>query len=261
MSGAAGVGAQLPSEGPRPTVRHLGVLVPVRDEEQLLGRCLTAVAAAVQALHARDALVAVDVVVVLDGCRDGSAGTAAAVPWPAASARPHLLETAPLGVGRARATGAAHLLHLARERGTGPAVSWLAGTDADSTVPEGWLLAQVDASRVGYDGRVGTVVLSARDQLAARWTGQQQHVEGHGHVHGANLGVRGDAYLRAGGYPPVTTGEDVALVEALQRTGARLLRTAQAPVVTSDRLSGRAPDGVAADLADLAASAVDAEAS
>jgi hypothetical protein len=53
----------------------------------------------------------------------------------------------------------------------------------------------------------------------------------------------------------VVTGEDVGLVRRLELSGARLLRTARRPVVTSDRLTGRAPDGVARDLAELAATA------
>ena len=36
----------------------------------------------------------------------------------------------------------------------------------------------------------------------------------HSHVHGANLGFRAAAYLRADGFPDVPTGEDRALVTA-----------------------------------------------
>ena len=48
-------------------------------------------------------------------------------------------------------------------------------------------------------------------------------------------------------------GEDVLLVERLGRAGAVLVRIARLPVTTSDRSAGRAPDGVATDLAELAA--------
>lgn len=239
---------------PRPAgPTHLGVLVPVRDEERLLGRCLRALAGAAGVVAAERPGLDVSVVVVLDGCRDGSAEVAREVVWPERLPRPHLLVTEPAGVGVARRRGAEHLLGRASAGRGRPATTWLAGTDADSTVPASWLLEQVRAAEEGHDARIGTVVLSSpRDQLAARWTEQQQHVEGHPHVHGANLGVRGDVYLQAGGYPPVRTGEDVLLVAALEQRGARLLRTARHPVVTSDRREGRAPEGVAADLAELA---------
>ena len=39
-------------------------------------------------------------------------------------------------------------------------------------------------------------------------------VNQHPHVHGANLGFRASAYLRAGGFPALPTAEDHALVAA-----------------------------------------------
>ena len=41
----------------------------------------------------------------------------------------------------------------------------------------------------------------------------------HGHVHGANLGVRADAYWRVGGFRPLHVGEDVDLVSRLVTPG------------------------------------------
>ncbi|MEO5709728.1 MAG: hypothetical protein ABIQ59_07890 [Nocardioidaceae bacterium] len=67
----------------------------------------------------------------------------------------------------------------------------------------------------------------------------------HGHVHGANLAVRADAYLDVGGFPGAVHGEDQALVDALVARGHRLLRTREISVVTSGRLVGRAQDGLA----------------
>lgn len=243
-------------------LRHVGVAVPVRDEEELLPLCLAALARACERLVAARAHLRPQVVVVLDGCRDGSARAVADASWPTGLPRPVALALPPAGVGAARAAGARELLRLA---GAGPAASagragtWLASTDADSVVPPGWMLAQVEAAEAGTDAWVGTVELglrhppgSPRARLAARWASHQRHHEDHDHVHGANLGVRADAYLAVGGFPRVLTGEDVALVAALHAGGARLLRTAAHPVTTSDRQLGRAPDGVAADLAELA---------
>jgi glycosyltransferase involved in cell wall biosynthesis len=246
-------------------LRQVGVLVPARNEEDLLGRCLAALAGAAHVLAEARPGLRLRVAVVLDGCTDASADVAARAPWPAPSPRPELLLTGPAGVGTARALGARHLLGRAADAGATPREVWLASTDADSTVPEQWLLAQVEAAEQGADARLGTAVLprggpgpsggTARERLRARWAAQQRHVEGHDHVHGADLGVRGSAYLRVGGFPEVVTGEDVGLVRRLELSGARLLRTARHPVVTSDRLTGRAPDGVARDLAELAATA------
>ena len=71
----------------------------------------------------------------------------------------------------------------------------------------------------------------------------------HPHIHGANLGVRADRYVRAGGWANLKTGEDHDLWGRLQRTGARLLSSARLQVVTSGRRVGRAPNGFADALA------------
>ena len=42
----------------------------------------------------------------------------------------------------------------------------------------------------------------------------------HPHVHGANLGIRASAYLAAGGFPPLRTAEDHALLAAATRAGS-----------------------------------------
>jgi hypothetical protein len=70
-------------------------------------------------------------------------------------------------------------------------------------------------------------------------------------VHGANLGVRASAYLRAGGFPEVPTAEDRALVAALTASGSRVRRTRSLAVVTSARREARAPHGFSHYLAEL----------
>ena len=62
-------------------------------------------------------------------------------------------------------------------------------------------------------------------------------------MHGANLGFTAQAYLGAGGFPPLRTGEDRALVAALRAQGRRVLRASSLPVVTSARRRYRAPAG------------------
>ena len=48
-------------------------------------------------------------------------------------------------------------------------------------------------------------------------------------MQGANLGFTADAYLAAGGFRPLPTAEDVALVNDLQAAGLPLLRTTRLP--------------------------------
>jgi hypothetical protein len=65
----------------------------------------------------------------------------------------------------------------------------------------------------------------------------------HGHVHGANLGVRADAYWRVGGFRPLWVGEDVDQVDRLVTEGTPIVWDADNPVLTSDRRDSRAPGG------------------
>ena len=70
----------------------------------------------------------------------------------------------------------------------------------------------------------------------------------HPHVHGANLGVRADAYLAVGGFDDLDLHEDHVLAARLREAGRPVVTTSLDPVVTSHRLQGRIDGGVATDL-------------
>lgn len=220
----------------RPDPAVVAVVVPARDEEALLPACL----AAVQVAALRVPGVLVDVTVVADACTDRTVEVAH-------RAGVHLVPSSLANVGAARAAGCDAV--LARHD---PDRVWIATTDADSQVPADWLRAQL-ASASAHDARLGTVVLGAADRRRARaWV--EAYARGcgtsrHHHVHGANLGVAGAAYLRAGGFRPLRSGEDVDLVHRLLASGASIDWSLDQPVRTSGRHVARAPDGVAADLA------------
>ena len=238
-------------------VSWLGVVVPARDEEELLPACLAALARA--AAHPDLGGLPVRLVVVADGCADATAALAGA-----AGADVLLRDRAGRGnVGAARDAGVRWLLAEAAASGAPPESTWVASTDADSTVPPAWLVAQATAAASGADAVVGTVTVDDWSGVPATAAGAFVAAYGawraagpdaaHPHVHGANLGVRGSAYLAAGGFPAVRAGEDVALVRALQRRGAAVLRTSACPVRTSARRTPRAPGGFGTDIDRLAA--------
>jgi glycosyltransferase involved in cell wall biosynthesis len=224
------------------SVDVVGVVVPARDEELLLPACLDALHVAVAVLTD----VAVHVVVVLDSCVDDSAAVVAAYPWV------HVVETDGGNVGSARARGVAHLLEQATD--TPAERIWLATTDADSQVPPEWLTGQLAFARDGWEVVVGTVAVDDWSghppDTAPRWLASYRHVEHHPHVHGANLGCSAAAYLDAGGWSPLASEEDVALLAALAHR--RVIRTATLPVVTSSRRDPRAIGGFGDTLRDLA---------
>ena len=217
----------------RPPLPVVGVVVPAHDEAELLPVCLDALAAATRAVAG---LAVVRTVVVLDACTDGSA----------VAAHEAGVETVVLD---ARRVGAARRRGVAALGDT----DWLATTDADSTVPPGWLVAQLAALAEGADALVGTVEVadwSGHPPAVRAWFDEVYDSSGdpHPHVHGANLGVRTAAYVAVGGFAPLRTGEDVALVRALVAAGHRVHRSRTHPVVTSSRTGARAPDGFGRDL-------------
>ncbi|MFE2378779.1 glycosyltransferase [Streptomyces sp. NPDC059398] len=227
------------------------VIVPAHNEAATLPATLRSLRAA--AAHPSVSGVPLVTVVAADACTDGTAAVARSL-----GARVVELDRRNVGVARAAAAAEALRLLEPYERGL-----WIATTDADTVVPEGWLAHQLHHAGQGWECLVGTVRLTAHPLLhpavaaehdaryfagrpagSVRWT--------HPHVHGANLGVTAGAYRAAGGFPPLAHSEDRALVAALQRQHRRILRTDLCPVLTSGRPDHRAPHGLGATLNVLA---------
>jgi hypothetical protein len=250
----------------------VGIVVPAHDEEDLLPACLAALGGAARAVAAERG-VSVRIVVAADACSDRTAALAR-------RAGATVVEIGARNVGAARAAGLRELLRRdwpASESpgsppagpgsapagpgsapagpgsapagpGSAPAGLWLATTDADSVVPPNWLTEQLRYASQGWEVIVGTVAV-------ADWTGHAPATAiefdrqygvwrgWHPHVHGANLGFTASAYLTAGGFPPLRTAEDHALVAAMHAQGRRVLRPPDLRVVTSARRHYRAPDG------------------
>jgi glycosyltransferase involved in cell wall biosynthesis len=222
-------------------IAAVGVVVPARDEEQLLPGCLDALEVA--AAHAG---VPVWVVVVLDDCVDRSADVARRRPWVTS------VVTAAGNVGVARGVG---VREVRRHVGNVPATDvWLATTDADTAVPANWLSRQLELADEGWEVVVGTVAVddwtAHPPEVQPRWSASYRAVDGHGHVHGANFGCTAAAYDAVGGWPPLASDEDVALLAAL--ACHRVVRTASIPVLTSSRRDPRATGGFGDTLRGLA---------
>ena len=217
-------------------IRRVAVIVPAASEERLIGRCLSSVRTARGHLYRSSVSIQVRIVVVVDGCGDSTAAIAAAC----GDVQPVTISAE--SVGTARRAGASAAL-----AGAGPAREvWLANTDADSEVPVNWLTSMVTEARLGAHVVLGTVMPGSGLGPAARaeWASRHHLRDGHPHVHGANFGIRGDAYLALGGWQPLVTGEDADLARRAALTGhLRISRTASIPVVTSVRRDGRVPRG------------------
>lgn len=216
----------------------IGVVVPVHNEEACLAACLTALARAATCTELAGE--AVCIVVVLDACSDRSQRIVLAHAMQAdARWRLDCIAVDERNVGVARAAGARLLL----ERGA----RWLAFTDADTCVAPDWLRTQLS---LNADAVCGTVAVDDWSPHADHAGVLREHfartysdADGHRHIHGANLGVCARAYRRAGGFAPLACSEDVALVAALQASGARIAWSAAPRVTTSARRDARARGG------------------
>lgn len=230
-------------------ITTVGVVVPARNEQDRLPRCLAAITAATHALQSNDAdAPRVRVIVVADRCTDATREIAAQ--WPGVE-----VVISDVGrVGAARAAGVSHLLRTENAFGVANHRVWIACTDADSAVPIQWLQLQVKHARAGVELALGTVAPDPQELAAgilAAWRLRHLVTDGHPYVHGANLGIRADIYRAAGGFPDVATHEDVLLSQAVRARGARVVSTAAGRVLTSGRTHGRAPLGMATYLLEL----------
>jgi hypothetical protein len=215
-------------------IEAAGVVVPAHDEEALLPACPAALRRTTRALH-----VPVHRLVVADWCGDRTAAVARA-----GGAR--VISIQARKVGAARAAGMRELLRLTS--GFDPSAVWLATTDADTVVPPGWLPRQFEYANAGWDVVLGTVTV-------ADWDGHPPHVPAafeerytfsgphHPHVHGANVGIRASAYLAVGGFRPLRTAEDHALLAAATQAGCPVVQAGDITVETSGRRMARAPSG------------------
>lgn len=228
-------------------IAHVVIAVPARNEAALLGQCLRRLGAAARDLNRHQPRISVDIVVALDRCTDSSAAVVARF-------RALGVRSRASGVGGTRDT--AIRAGLARALGHAPSTVWIANTDADTIVPTHWLSTQIALAEAGTDLILGTVepTWGVDPDLLARWRERHQLVEGHGHVHGANLGLRLTAWLRAGGFRRLTRNEDIELVSRLRGAGVPAVATDRIRARTSARLTGRVDAGFAGYLTNLAES-------
>lgn len=220
--------------------------MPARNEEQLLPAALLSVRAAVRSLRQqREARPTV--IVVLDSCTDGSADVVARLQRDWSPELDLRIVAGSFGtVGASRAAGIAALPPL-------PGL-WIANTDADTVVPQNWLIHQHALAAAGYGLVLGTAVPEPADLSRgeyAAWKRQHTLAEGHPHIHGANLGFTAAAYRKAGGFAPLASHEDVDLVARIKAAGTPWIATDRIRVVTSGRRDGRAPEGFSRYLSQL----------
>ncbi len=234
-------------------IERVAVVMPAHDEEDHLGQALLAVQRSADALHRVRPDVDTRVTVVLDSCTDGSAAITAG--YAATDPRISALEVSYRSAGASRAAGVrASGIGVPRQRSPGQRwtpppwarQTWLANTDADSRVPENWLVRQLEFAEAGADAVLGSVEpdpAGMDPELLRRWRERHPFTEDHPHIYGANFGVRASAYLTAGGFARITSEEDRTLVHSLRSRAFTVTATDSTRVMTSGRTHARAPHG------------------
>jgi glucosyl-3-phosphoglycerate synthase len=238
------------------------VVVPARDEELRIEACLLALARQRGVQPER-----YEVIVVLDGCRDRTAEIVCEVAQREPALRLHVVSSpTPAGVGRARRQG----MDLACQRllSVGHSDGLIASTDADSVVAEDWLACQLKLIRLGAraigghieldDEETGSLAIQAllerERQARERMRAVLEDDPGspaaeHHQFSGASLALTAETYRRCGGLPVRAALEDEALERELQARRVPIHRSRSVRVRTSARTDGRAPRGLARDLA------------
>ena len=227
------------------TCWSVGVVIPARDEEDHLSACLESVRRAADRVERRGDRV--EVVVVADACRDSTAAVAEALVqgWGT------VLD---VGIGSAGGSRAAGVRAYLARHDRALESTWLASTDADTVVPETWIDHQLGLARLGVAGVAGIVAVDSftdhPSHVPTRWAALYDGPldDSHPHIHGANLGLRADAYLAVGGWAALEQGEDRQLWAALQGAGYPVASPRSLVVTTSGRAHSRVRGGFADSL-------------
>jgi glycosyltransferase involved in cell wall biosynthesis len=222
------------------------VVVPARDEEELIGGCIDALAAQT-GIDRSD----YEVLLVLDRCTDATEARARAA---ARDLNLRIVHAGDPGVGHARRQG----FDLAAQRL--PPDGLIATTDADSRPEPDWLLAQLDAVARGAHAIGGLIEIGDPETLppaalarrAAEAAQRHAALQGpgareHHQFSGGSIGVTAATYTLVG-LEPRHALEDEGFERALHRHGIPIDRLSTVRVTTSGRRHGRAPRGLAVDL-------------
>ncbi len=238
---------------PAPSINRWRVItvIPARNEESTIVASLQSVAAAIE--HCGPHIAEAVIVTVADNCTDATESLVQTF----ASSRSDsmLVQTTHGSVGTARAIGVD--AGVARLTGARPWSTWICNTDADTVVPRDWISRQLHYADRGAQALAGVVDVVDFDGQAsvveARFRSSYTDLlpndgSDHPHVHGANMGIRLDAYVAVGGWAPVGLSEDHDIWNRMRAYGMAMAAPVELRVITSGRAISRCPGGFADSL-------------
>ncbi len=230
-------------------VRRVIVGVPARNEERRIERCIRSILAATDHLPET---ITTTVTVASDDSTDGTDHMLhhMAVEFPTL----HVVCGRWHSAGAARRSAIEHALNDTTSGYCGLTETWIATTDADTSVPTDWLAKQIRRAELGCDALAGIVDIAGDPESTPHMVKVFRSfyslgARTHSHVHGANMGIRANAYVAVGGFPPVALSEDHTLWNELGRRNYRRLSPIDLRVHTSSRADPRAVGGFGDTLA------------
>lgn len=255
------------------------VIVPVRNEADLLEACLTALANQADLNGKPLDFNCYEVVLLANNCSDDSVAIARRFSLQHPKFRLHIVErTLPASdayIGRVRQMlmdEAYYRLASLGLAGLGSKTGIIASTDGDTRVSPTWIAATVFEISRGVDAVGGRIIADPASCEALDPNVKMRYLKGdhyhqlrveletcldenphdhwprHAQHYGASLAVTAQMYRQAGGMPAVRTPEDVAFYRALLRVGARFRHSPLVQVTTSARQTVRTEGGFAAQL-------------
>ncbi len=276
-----GAPAEATGDGLRPLASEFGfppphadmracIVVPARNEEQLLPHLIASLAdqreldgTPVDPRHS-------EVLLLLNNCSDGTSEVARVLQSRYPRLTLHVTDieftSEDAHVGRARQ--ALFDVALERFRSLGRESGVILTTDADSRPAQDWIAQNEAEVAAGVDGVGGRITLDRAEHAALPAgvrrlflldIGYRRALEALRHLYaperhdpyprhhqhfGGSLGVTARAYARAGGMPLRRSSEDVALYRAVLESGGRFRHSYRVRVETSARMVGRAPGGL-----------------
>ena len=243
--------AMLPRRSRADPVRT-GVLVaiPAHDEAETIAGCLRSVIDSLQTAIRTETIRRARIAVAAHRCSDDTARIARHVL--ADAGVEHLIRVVDRhsGVGLVRTELILQALGAGRQMD--PHHTWIFSTDADTVVPQDWVVNTLSiATAAGADLVAGLADLAAWAAPTAARAAYADLIasgitrDGHSHIYAADLAVRADRFLQVGGFPDRLHGEEHGLLDAVQRSGGLTVQTTASRVSTSAWAPGRAEHGSA----------------
>lgn len=263
--------------GPPDPALNACVVVPARNEEELLPGALYALAEQKQLNGQPVPYESYEVVLLINNSTDASRAAAERVARMYPSLRLHIIE-------RWFNSSQAHIGHVRRLlmdeacrrlETAGNDLAVILSTDSDSRVAPNWIASNRNELAGGIEAIGGRIVLTASEQTGLDLRTRQLHEQDnvyrrlvswlewildpaehdpwprHHYNFGASLALTPQVYKRVGRLPPRRCLEDVALYQKLVLHDAKLRHSNKVRVYTSGRLNGRAKFGLSRTLADV----------